>query len=239
MKTSQRLLVFTLLVVGLLIATDQVSAADDGFLERLKADPKKELAATKAKAAKGDAEAQCNLGFIYDLGQSVEKDYAEAAKWYRNAADQNFAAAQFRLARLYAGGLGVERDDAEAAKWCRKAADQDYAKAQLSLGTSYAGGFGVVKDDVEAMKWFRKAADQDNAAAQHALGFHYANGQGVEKDYAEAYAWFNLAAKTDTKAATLRDNLEKSMSPQRVGDAQKRTKELRAMIDAKITAASK
>src|SRR6202142_3725880 len=61
-----------------------------------------------ANAEQGDAEAQFNLGFCYDDGRCVEKDYGEAVKWYRKAAAQNFAPAQFNLGYCYANGQGVK-----------------------------------------------------------------------------------------------------------------------------------
>ena len=118
-------------------------------------------------------------------------------------------------------------------------AEKGDATAQSNLGFCYANGQGVEKDYAEAVKWFRKAAEQNNAVAQANLGVCYYNGQGVEKDYAEAYAWFNLASKTDKEAAEVRDLLEKNMSPQQVADAQKRTKELRAQIEAKLESGGK
>ena len=42
-------------------------------------------------ADKGNAEAQYNLGFMYDKGQGVPQEYAVAVKWYRLAADQGNA----------------------------------------------------------------------------------------------------------------------------------------------------
>ena len=47
---------------------------------------RKEFQSTKAKAEKGDATAQFNLGFMYANGNGVEKDVAEAVMWYRKAA---------------------------------------------------------------------------------------------------------------------------------------------------------
>ena len=94
-------------------------------------------------------------------------------------------------------------------------------------------GNGVAKDQVEALKWCRKAADQGHAKAQYTLGWMYETGDGVEKDYVEAYAWWNIAAKADSDAAKNRDLIKKKMSPQQVVEAQKRTRELRALIEAK------
>ena len=42
-------------------------------------------------AEQGDAEAQNNMGFIYGTGNGVPKDYVEAVKWYRKAAEQGYA----------------------------------------------------------------------------------------------------------------------------------------------------
>jgi TPR repeat protein len=45
----------------------------------------------------GHADAQNNLGTCYYNGQGVPQDYAQAAGWYRKAADQGFALAQRKL----------------------------------------------------------------------------------------------------------------------------------------------
>ncbi len=51
------------------------------------------------------ARAQCNLGFMYQEGQGSERgDDAEAAAWYRKAAEQDLADAQFNLGLMYEGG---------------------------------------------------------------------------------------------------------------------------------------
>ena len=59
---------------------------------------------------------------LYDLGDGVEQDYAEAMKWYRLAVDQGDADAQNNIGVLYDLGRGVEQDYAEAMKWYRLAA---------------------------------------------------------------------------------------------------------------------
>jgi TPR repeat protein/formylglycine-generating enzyme required for sulfatase activity len=149
---------------------------------------------TKAKAERGDAVAQCNLGWMYGTGAGVPKDSVEAAKWYRTAADQGNAMAQLNVGWMYDTGNGVAKDSAEAAKWYRTAADQGVAEAQYGLGLMYANGDGVAKDSAEAAKWYRKAADQGYAIAQCNLGVMYGTGAGVPKDSAEAERWFRKAA---------------------------------------------
>ena len=47
-------------------------------------------------ADQGDAFAQYNLGVMYSKGQGVTQDNAAAVRWYRKAADQDFAKAQYQ-----------------------------------------------------------------------------------------------------------------------------------------------
>ena len=119
----------------------------------------------KASAEHGDAEAQFNLGYCFDDGRGVEKDYSQAAKWYRKAAEQNYTPAQSNLGWCYDNGCGVPKDYVEAVKWYRQAAEQGHAEAQLNLGCCYANGQGVARDKVEAYVWFSMAAKADSDAA--------------------------------------------------------------------------
>ena len=141
----------------------------------------------------GNAEAQYLLGSMYEIGQGVQQDDAEAVKWYRKAADRGDADAQVNLGSMYVRGSGVPQDDSEAVKWFRKAADQGHADGQLMLGVHYRGK-GIKQDYAEAARWFRKAAEQGNALAQNKLGFMYDKGQGVPQDMAEAVKWYRKAA---------------------------------------------
>ena len=76
-------------------------------------------------AEQGYAQAQHNLGAIYDNGSGVPQDYAEAVKWYRKAAEQGHASAQKELGNMYAYGLGVPQDYVQAHKWYNLAAARD------------------------------------------------------------------------------------------------------------------
>ena len=145
------------------------------------------------KAEQKDANAQFNLGTLYRNGEGVEKNDAEAAKWYRLAALQGNAEAQFSLGVLYGRGEGVEKNDAEAAKWYRLAADQGDAKARFNLGVLYHKGEGIEQNHAKAAKWYRLAADQGVVEARFNLGLLYYSGKGVEKNHTEAAKCFRLA----------------------------------------------
>ena len=145
-------------------------------------------------AMRGDAAAQCNLGYCYEYGKGVRRDYTEAMKWYRESAERGNAPAQYNIGNCYYYGKGTSKDYAEAIKWFKKAAEQGYASAQCNLGICYHYGKGVGQDYAEAVKWYRKAAEQGDADAQCNLGICYEYGNGVGKDYTEAAKWYENAA---------------------------------------------
>ena len=149
---------------------------------------------TKA-AEQGYAQAQCNLGICYKLGQGVDKDEKKAVEWYAKAAEQGLASAQCNLGVCYDYGQGVDKDEKKAAEWYTKAAEQGYAQAQFNLGVFYNNGTGVAKDEAKAAEWYAKAAEQGFATAQCNLGVCYEFGTGVAKDFSQAVAWYRKAAE--------------------------------------------
>lgn len=101
-------------------------------------------------AEQGDAQAQNNLGALYATGQGVEKDFAEAVKWYPKAAEQDNPQGLANLASMYGEGRGVPEDAKAAFVLCAKAAKLGFAVAQNNLGLMFANGEGVPTDYVEA-----------------------------------------------------------------------------------------
>ena len=146
-------------------------------------------------ADKGIAEAQINLGMMYENGQGVSQDFKEAVRWYRLAADQELTKAQYNLGLMYAQGKGVDKDPIQASKWYRLAADQGLIQAQTTLASMYHEGDGVLKNYEAASKLYRLAAEQGDADAQYKLGLMYSNGEGISQDNKEATKWFQLAVK--------------------------------------------
>jgi len=112
-------------------------------------------------AEQGEADAQVNLGLLYDFGKGVPQDYGQARDWYLKAADQGFADAQFNLGLLYDFGKGVPQDYGQARDWYLKAAEQGHALAQANLGVMYWMGPGVLQDYVQAHMWAYLAAAQN------------------------------------------------------------------------------
>jgi TPR repeat protein len=106
---------------------------------------------------------------MYRQGHGAEQDYAEAAVWYRKAADQGNVDAQFSLGGAYYAGNGVPQDYAEALLWFRKAAQQGDVKAQCYLAYMYWEGQGVPRDCVQAHMWSNLTASVSTGDAQKTL----------------------------------------------------------------------
>ena len=80
-------------------------------------------------AEQGNAQAQHNLGFLYDNGLGVLQDHAEAAKWYRLAAEQGVAQAHKAVGILYEYGAGVLQDTVRTHMWYNIAAANGHKKS--------------------------------------------------------------------------------------------------------------
>jgi len=144
----------------------------------------------KQLAIQGNMGAQHILGFMYyDGGQGVQKDYIEAARWQRKAAEQGLADAQTSLGTMYMLGKGVKKDQSEAVQWWNKAAKHGYAEAQFFLGYTYRQN----KNYAKAVRWWQVAADQGNAKSQYALGLLYSDGTGVKRSGEISAKWYYKA----------------------------------------------
>ena len=125
------------------------------------------LSRTLARAQAGDIEAQDGLGAMYGTGDRVPQDYAQAAIWFRKAAEQGDAFGEYALGTLYENGEGLPKDPTLAFQWYHKAADQGYPEAEKSIGLYYYLGDGPVpKDYIEAYFWLDLAAAGDTKTGQ-------------------------------------------------------------------------
>lgn len=126
----------------------------------------------RAKAKKGDAEAQYHLGVQCLEAPHKLRNPEDGEKWLRKAAAQGHAKAQYALAGLIInnsiltgrGGGNVE----EGIEWLRKSAAQGDAEAQSGLGFMYLLDLtrhGLPKDEVEAYEWALLASAQANKEA--------------------------------------------------------------------------
>ena len=157
-------------------------------------------------AEAGDAEAQVYLGVMYAnglaaglvFGAAVPRDLAEATRWFRRAAAQNYVGAREYL------------DEIQAFEEHRRMALQGNKIAQSNLGVMYTRGFAkcswcafrvIPQDFMKAAEWYRQAAMQQDASAQFDLATMYQMGQGVPGDMVEAMRWYRRAAEGGSASA--------------------------------------
>src|SRR5581483_10665375 len=152
-----------LVAMPALAAPRKPSAASTQALEKIF---RQRVADLKQQADGGDLEAMCDLGYAY-----AGRDDAQAAAWFRKAAEQKNRRGMTGLGWCLTMGIGVERDDVEAMRWLRQAADAGWGDAATLIARMHADGRGVVKDEAAAAEWQQKAGtvsgdDADRSAAE-------------------------------------------------------------------------
>ena len=137
----------------------------------------------------GNAEAQNTLGQLYEKGNVVDLDIAEALHWYKKAAEQGNVNAQISLGYMYQNGIG-ETNHEEAFKIFLKLATNGNLYAQKTLGHMYMIGQGTQRDYNQSIIWFTKAEERGDGYSCGAIGWMYYHGNGVAKDEVAALDWF-------------------------------------------------
>ena len=136
-----------------------------------------------------NAEALYQKAEKYYYGIGVRQNYADAAKFYRKAAEQGHAKAQNSLGYMYSFGQGVPQDNNEAQKWYRLAAAGGIAIAKERLDRLQA-----VADRAAPTGTEHSTAGTGSADELYRKGRMYYYGQGVRQDYEEAAKWYRKAA---------------------------------------------
>ena len=181
-------------------------------------------------ANKNDFVAQYNVGIAHLKGVHRTKDYAEAMKWLRLAADQGHREAVFNIGLMYRDGKGVPQNGEKAIEWYKRAMEKDIRMAS-KIGDMYHYGSGVPKDEEEAKRWYNKLTDKMNIStsenevpennngtiawlktmaeegghgAAEILGDIYEYGKGVSQDRNEAIKWYKLALEQNSCNKALR-----------------------------------
>jgi uncharacterized protein len=155
-------------------------------------------------ALAGDPEAALTVANIYVRGDDdLPPHFAEAAQWFRVAAEGGSRSAARALAILHLTGAGTPRDPDEAAKWFRKAAEAGDVVAQSDLAELMRRGQTNPRftEAAPVHDWFEQAAEAGDAAAAYNFAVCLAEGVNLEKDEARAAYWFRKAAETVADAA--------------------------------------
>ncbi len=146
-----------------------------------------------------DTYAEATVGWLYNNGYGVEKNYKKAIEYLNKAKNGGSDYARNLLAENYANGWGVNENLGKALGLYTKSANNGDDYAQAELGYYYYFGKGTEVNKQLAYYWFEKAADQGNSYAQGRVGYMLYKGDHVEQNLEEASRFIKLAAdKGDT-----------------------------------------
>ncbi len=133
-------------------------------------------------ADQGDPLALFAVGMLYQDGQGVAKDEAEAVRWFLRAAQKGNEGAQEVLYEAYMQGRGVPVDYAEAEKWMRPLAEKGYGMPQFFL----AGLYLRKQNLIESYKWLTLAKRQTLTSDLASKGLENLRAKMSRSDVAEA-----------------------------------------------------
>jgi TPR repeat protein len=150
----------------LLIAVAALSAWLGGDGSSVRYTASNDLVGSLHKRAKArDAEAQVQLGKMYEEGDGILRDSKEAVRWFGQAANAGNREGQYLYALALMDGRGVVQDYQAAFKWLEAAAKGGHPAAEFQLGRMYYKGMGIPVDKAKAYIWFNLAAARGNEEA--------------------------------------------------------------------------
>ncbi len=125
-------------------------------------------------ADKGHAEAAFKLGLLLKAGKGVEKNPAEAFRFFSMAVNSEASKIKpewlYECALCHIKGFGTAKNPSAGIWAMQEAAEAGNASAQYEMAIAYDCGIVVTKDEDKKWNWMRRAADNDNALAAYAYG---------------------------------------------------------------------
>lgn len=106
-------------------------------------------------AWEGHTVAQYYLGYLYEKGEGVTKDFGQAARWYLKAIDGGEARAARHLGLLYYYG-DLDKDYKTALVYLEKAAEAGDFVGTWQTAYMYEKGEGTEKDMYKARKYYNQ-----------------------------------------------------------------------------------
>ena len=128
----------------------------------------------RARALKGDAQAQLELAGEFFFGKNRPANHTLAAYWYRRAAQNGSTGGEYNLGCCYEHGWGVEKSLQKAFQYYSLAAKKDFPPALTRRALLYLTG--VPAEDLGEEKFEAIPADKDLAFAElrRAAAMNYA-----------------------------------------------------------------
>ncbi|WP_417516376.1 tetratricopeptide repeat protein [Minwuia sp.] len=194
------------IAMGVLVAMGTASAQDN--------EPSKRWKDALERAKLGSAVAQCELGELVVRGQEAERGMKVAAKWFKQAADQDALCGLLRMAEFHRRGTGVKKDVGISDTYYERAlplvlalARQGDVEMQIQLAKMHHKALGTKEDLELAGFWYKTAASlleplvkAGDLDAAKKLGNILVIGVGVDRDPIRAAQLYERAAEAGDRA---------------------------------------
>lgn len=168
------------------------------------------IALMQPVAARGNTNAQNDLGLIYECSDNCpQRDYTKAATYFRQAADAGMPNALLSLAALLAWKAGPVYDPVGALAWYKRAASAGEPSALIDLANAYAASDSFVPQNAAlAEQIYDQLVDRGYPQGLTGIGYLYFEGAQRPKDMATAAHFFKRAADAgDVNAETNLGNM--------------------------------
>lgn len=147
----------------------------------------------------GNPRAQYFVGWYYQKGLGVKRNYHTAFTMYQKSAANGYAEAYAAIGRMHHFELISDRPSyLKAIEMYNRSIELDPANCGAALngiGLLYQDGLGVYKNQDKAMSYFSSAVGIRNADAYNSMGEIYKFGHGVPIDHHQAKHWFLKSAQ--------------------------------------------
>ncbi|TAN63013.1 MAG: sel1 repeat family protein [Magnetospirillum sp.] len=152
------------------------------------------LAILIAAAARGEEDAQYQLGLAYRNGHGTKADAQAALSWFELAATNGNALAAVEAAKAHQSGHGTKADPILAGQWWYRAATLGDTAARDHWTDLLLAGKMPSLGGERGLEWVAERALKGDLAAIMTLADALDNGTGIAPDPAEAEGWYRLAA---------------------------------------------
>ncbi len=92
------------------LSDSKVKTEQNIYFDKNSADSEDNITALIRSAKKGDAKSQCELAYMYEIGDTIDMNMDKAIQWYTRAAENGSNVACFNLGIMYAQGRNVEKN---------------------------------------------------------------------------------------------------------------------------------
>jgi len=150
------------------------------------------------KCSKGHMPSCFQLGMMFESGETVRLDYAEARRYFKQACSAGHTKACIRLGDIYEREIGVDKNLAKARSLYEKACHKGDGEGCYYIARLEENNHHINK----AVQRYDQACRKKFAMACSSLGIMYDFGRRVKKNATLARKYYSAACKLDKSSCS-------------------------------------